>query len=60
MGGVSKGENLLIKDNKTRNDDEVSEEVKALVPLMVRGVMRKKQRVEREESLCGPVVEVLG
>lgn len=44
-GGVSKGEILLIKDNMTRDDDAVGEDVKAS------SGARKRQRVERGDSL---------
>jgi hypothetical protein len=41
-GGISKGKNLLIKDNMVRDDDVVGKEVKALVPLVVRGVTEEE------------------
>lgn len=41
VGGASKGENILVKNNMMR-DDAVGEEVKAAIPLMVRRVTEKK------------------
>lgn len=41
-GGVNKGKNLLIKNNMTRDDGAVSEEVMASVPLVVRRVTKEK------------------
>jgi hypothetical protein len=42
VGRSQQGENVLVKDNMTRDDDTVSEKVKALVPLAVRGVIEEK------------------
>jgi hypothetical protein len=42
MGGSSKGKDILIEDNMTGDDDAVGEEVKASVPLMIRGVTEEK------------------
>jgi hypothetical protein len=40
--GVNKKENLLIKDNMTRDDDVVGVEFKASILLVVRGVTEDK------------------
>jgi hypothetical protein len=40
--GVNKKENLLIKDNMTRDDDVVGMEFKASILLVVRGVTEDK------------------
>jgi hypothetical protein len=41
-GGISKRENLLIKDNMTRDNDAVVEEVKASISFVVRGVTEEE------------------
>jgi hypothetical protein len=35
-------ENVLIKDNMTRDDDAAGEKIMALVPLVIRGVPEEK------------------
>jgi hypothetical protein len=59
-GGAYKGEHIFVENDVARDDDVVGGEVKAAIPLVVRGVARKRQRVERGDSLCEAVAEVLG
>jgi hypothetical protein len=42
VGRSQQGENLLFKDNMTRDDGVMGEEVEASIPLMVRGVTEEK------------------
>jgi hypothetical protein len=39
-GGVSKGKHIFVKNDVTRDDDTVGCEVKAAIPLVVRGVAK--------------------
>jgi hypothetical protein len=41
-GGISKGKNIPIKDNMTRDDIEVDEKIEAPIPLVIRGVPEEK------------------
>jgi hypothetical protein len=52
-GGASKGKVIFIKDDMARDEDAVGEEVKAAVPLMVRGVTEEK-------TMCGARGELVG
>jgi hypothetical protein len=40
--GVSKGVNILIKDNMSRDDNAVGEKIEVPVPLVIRGVPEEK------------------
>jgi hypothetical protein len=40
--GAGKGKNIFVKNNMMRDDDAVGEEIKAVVPLMVRRVTKEK------------------
>jgi hypothetical protein len=42
VGGVSKGKDIFVKNNMTRDDDAMGEVVKAAIPLVVRRVIEEK------------------
>jgi hypothetical protein len=37
-GGACKGKHIFVEDDMARDDDAVGDEVKVVIPLMVRGV----------------------
>jgi hypothetical protein len=40
-GGASKGKHIFVEDDMTRDDDAVGDEVKKVIPLVVRGVAKE-------------------
>ena len=40
-GGASKGIHIFVEDDMTRDDDAVGDEVKKVIPLVVRGVAKE-------------------
>jgi hypothetical protein len=42
VGGASKGKDIFVKNNMTRDDDVMGEVVKAAIPLVVRRVIEEK------------------
>jgi hypothetical protein len=41
-GGVSKGKHIFVENNVTRDEDAVGDQVKIVIPLVVRGVAKKE------------------
>jgi hypothetical protein len=58
--GASKGKVIFIKNNVTRDEYAVGDEVKVAVPLVVGAVAQEEAAVERGASLWVEVAEVLG
>jgi hypothetical protein len=46
------GENILIKDNMTRDDDAVGEKIEAPIPLVIRRVLEEKDSEKSEGQVC--------
>jgi hypothetical protein len=59
VGKIQQGENILIED-MTRDDYTMGEEIKASVPLVVRGVTVKKTANGSRGELVRNVGGVLG
>jgi hypothetical protein len=57
--GSSMGKHIFV-ENVTRDDDVVRDESRQRYPLWSGEQPRKRQRVERGDSLWGVVAEVLG
>jgi hypothetical protein len=62
-GGSNEGKDILVKNDMSRDDDVVGEEIKAVVPLVARGVTKeKKMRRARRELVrsSGRGVGIIG
>jgi hypothetical protein len=51
VDGASKRKVIFMKDDMTRDEDAVGEEVKAMVPLVIKGVTEKRTMSEARGEL---------
>jgi hypothetical protein len=59
VGRSLQGERIFVEDDVAR-DDAVGGEVKAAIPLVVKGAAEEESAGGAGDSLCGAVAEVLG